>query len=260
MTKKRATPIPIEGLGQSGLRLRLGALELLIDPYLSDRVAELHGEDLRRLKPPPVQPDQITAASWVLITHLHEDHCDPATLLPLAAASPQARFLAPGEVVEHLRGLGIDAERLVVAEERWLELGNATVVHPVPAAHPTLERDGLGWPRCVGYVLRHDGRCLYHAGDTSPHPEIVEKARALGQVDVAFLPVNERNYYRDRRGIIGNMSVREAFGMAEELEVEALVPIHWDLFAPNSVFREEIELLYERLKPPFRLLLEPREI
>jgi L-ascorbate metabolism protein UlaG (beta-lactamase superfamily) len=260
MTNASANPVAIDCLGQSGFRFHFGDIELLVDPYLSDRVAELYGEDLRRQKPAPLAPAAITAAEWVLITHAHEDHCDPATLVPLAAASPRARFLAPGEVIELLRGLGIGAERLVVAEERWLELGAATAVHPVPAAHPTLERDGVGWPRCVGYVLRHDGQCFYHAGDTSPHPEIVEKVRALGAVDVAFLPVNERNYYRERRGIVGNMSVREAFGLAEELGARTLVPIHWDLFAPNSVLREEIELLYARLKPPFRLLLEPSEI
>lgn len=254
------TPVRLEPLGQSGFRVRLGPLELLIDPYLSERVAELYGPDLRRLKPPPLVPGEITSADWVLITHAHEDHFDPATLVPLAVASPRARFLAPAEVVVQLDGLGIAAERLAVAEERWHVLGEATAVHAVPAAHPELERDAAGRLRFVGYVLHHEGRCFYHAGDTSPHPEIVEKVRALGAVDVAFLPVNERNYYRERRGIVGNMSVREAFGFAEEIGARALVPIHWDLFAPNSVFREEIELLYERLKPPFRLLLEPSEI
>ncbi|MGE4056620.1 MAG: MBL fold metallo-hydrolase, partial [Vicinamibacterales bacterium] len=67
-------------------------------------------------------------------------------------------------------------------------------------------------------------------------------------------------YYRDGRGIIGNMSVREAFQMAADLGVTTLVPMHWDLFAPNSVPREELALLYELLRPPFRLVLNPASV
>ncbi|MGH2708602.1 MAG: MBL fold metallo-hydrolase, partial [Actinomycetota bacterium] len=84
--------------------------------------------------------------------------------------------------------------------------------------------------------------------------------RGLGPIDVAFLPVNERSFFRKRRGIIGNMSVREAFAMAAEIGVRTLVPMHWDMFAPNSVFREEIELVYGRLSPPFALSLHPAAV
>jgi L-ascorbate metabolism protein UlaG (beta-lactamase superfamily) len=56
------------------------------------------------------------------------------------------------------------------------------------------------------------------------------------------------------------MSVREAFQMAAELGATTLVPIHWDLFAPNSVFREELLLLYDLLRPPFRMMLNPANL
>jgi L-ascorbate metabolism protein UlaG (beta-lactamase superfamily) len=72
-----------------------------------------------------------------------------------------------------------------------------------------------------------------------------------------MLPVNERNYYRDRAGIIGNMSVREAFAFAEEIGVDTVIPIHWDLFGPNSVLPDEIILVHRHLSPRFRLALSP---
>ncbi len=253
----RRRPIPVKPLGQSGFRFESPGAVLYIDPYLSDRVAELHGPELHRLRPPPLLPEQIADATWVLITHGHEDHCDPATLVPLAAVSPDARFLCPSEVVGVLVSFGISGARCAPAAERWYDLGAGTRVHPVPAAHPTVTRDTEGHLRAVGFVLEIEGRRIYHAGDTSVDAALLAAVTALGPLAVAFLPVNERNFYRDRRGILGNMTVREAFTFAAELGVEALVPIHWDLFAPNSVFRDELLLLYRLLSPPFRLLLEP---
>jgi len=74
------------------------------------------------------------------------------------------------------------------------------------------------------------------------------------------MPVNERNFYREKRGIVGNMSVREAFQMATDIGVKTLVPTHWDMFAPNSVYKEELNLLYELMRPPFEMRLDPQEL
>ncbi|MNL04093.1 hypothetical protein D3C87_1246520 [compost metagenome] len=82
--------------------------------------------------------------------------------------------------------------------------------------------------------------------------------KALGRIDVAILPVNERNFFKERQGIIGNMSIREAFGLAEEIGAKHVLPMHWDMFAPNSVFEEEIRLVYELLNPPFEMILNPQ--
>ena len=90
--------------------------------------------------------------------------------------------------------------------------------------------------------------------------EVISAVKAYGKIDMAFLPVNERNYYRERRGIVGNMSVREAFHFAEEIGASALVPTHWDMFAANCVFKEEIELLYKKISPEFELLFEPEMV
>lgn len=256
-----ATAVAALPLGQSGFSLRFGGTHVVIDPYLSDRVAALHGEDdLRRLTPPPLAPGELTGVDWVLITHAHADHCDPETLLPLAAASPRARFLAPFEALERLAEWGVPRNRLRKGREEWIDAAPDLGIRPLVSAHPEAERDHEGDPRYLGYALRWGGRLLYHAGDTSPHDEVLAALAGLGPVEVAFLPVNEPNYFRARRGIVGNMTLREAFQMAAEIRARTLVPIHWDLFAPNSLHREEIELLYAKERPPFRLLFEPREL
>jgi L-ascorbate metabolism protein UlaG (beta-lactamase superfamily) len=127
----------------------------------------------------------------------------------------------------------------------------------VPAAHPDLEVDTDGHPCRVGYLLEYRGRKIYHSGDTSVCPELIEDLQKEGEIDVAFISVNERNYFREHAGIIGNMSIRDAFQLAEEVNVGTLVPMHWDMFTTNSVFPEEIELLFKKLKPSFALTLTP---
>jgi L-ascorbate 6-phosphate lactonase len=252
--------IPALFLGQAGVRLGLSDCVAYIDPYLTDSVADTYGQHLRRLTPPPLRPDQVTDADWLLITHAHLDHCDPGTILPIMTASPHCRLMAPPDARELLVQWGVDRSRITPAEETWRPLSDSTRVHAVPAAHPTVVRDRSGEPQCVGYVIDHKGYRVFHAGDTSPSDELDQALADLRPISVALLPVNERNYYRDRANIIGNMSVREAFEFATEMGFERVVPIHWDLFGPNSVYREEIELLYRLARPRFELMLVPSSV
>ena len=244
-------------LGQSGFRLVHNGTTFFIDPYLSDSVERLEGIHQRRLVPVWKQPALIDDADWVLITHGHLDHYDPDTLIPLSKGSPDCRFVAPNRVCETLAREGISAGRLIVAPQKWLELGNGIRIRATPAAHPTVNVDSSGQWECVGYVMEFDGRRIYHSGDTSLSQSVIDYANQLKPIDTAILPVNEANFFRDQLGILGNMSIREAFGFAELLGVRTLVPMHWDMFKVNSVFQEEIELYYRLSAPPFNLLMNP---
>jgi L-ascorbate metabolism protein UlaG (beta-lactamase superfamily) len=242
-------------LGQAGARFAFDETVVYIDPYLTDSVAEQYGDAFRRLIPPSVCPGAVRDASWVLITHAHEDHADPSTLEPLARASSAARFMCPPPVVQVLRRAGVAAHRIIPAMEEWYAIGPGVSVRAVPAAHLTIERDSDGAPSFVGYLLKTDDRTIYHSGDTIPHPDVIASVRREGGVDYALLPVNERNYYRDALGIVGNMSVREALLMADDISARTLIPIHWDLFAPNGTPRAEIALVHELTRSSVGLML-----
>jgi len=244
-------------LGQSGFRMVHRGTTVFIDPYLSDSVERLEGPHQRRRVPIWKQPGLIDDADWVLITHGHLDHCDLDTVIPLSEASPSCRFVAPQEVCGHLTRQGISANRLIVAPPEWLELGNGIRIHATPAAHPMIDLDSTGHWRCVGYVMEYDGRRIYHSGDTSLLRPVIEFLDQLKPIDAAMLPVNEHNYFREQLGILGNMSVRDAFGFAETLGVTTLVPMHWDMFEANGVLREEIELYHRLSAPSFDLLINP---
>lgn len=244
----------VEHLGQTGLRIDLDALTVLVDPYLSHSVEELDAPDLVRQVPIPYHPKELTSVDWVLITHEHMDHCDPHTLPALAEASPQALFVGPLVVRRQLKQWGISDERILPATAEPLNLSDTLRVQAIPAAHPRIRFDQDGQPQALGYLFKHDGQSLYVAGDTSVCDELLEILKNIGPIDTALLPVNEDNFFRRRRGIVGNMSIREAFDLAAELGIQRVVPVHWDMFAINSASPEEIRAVYHSRTWPFDLI------
>ena len=255
-----ATRARIEHLGQTGLRIDLGELTVLVDPYLSHSVQELDAPDLVRQVPIPYQPHELSAVDWVLITHEHMDHCDPHTIPSLAEASPQARFVAPEPVRRQLREWGIADNRILAASEAWIELGSDLKMRAVSAAHPRILIGQDGRPKAVGYLLERRGKQVWIAGDTSVCDELIKCLHHLRPIHTALLPVNEDNFFRRRRGIVGNMSVREAFGLAAELHIAQVVPVHWDLFEINSTSPEEIVAVYRAYHWPFQLEMNAEAI
>lgn len=252
--------IKIKMLGQVGLRLSYNGIVIYIDPYLSDYVEKVEGSSLKRLIPIAISPSQIQDANYVLLTHEHIDHCDPETIIPLSSNSPKCKFICSKPVGELLIEWGIEEHRLINNAGGVIYISDEVKVHTVPSAHPTIEHlDDGGW-KCVGYVLEILDKIIYHAGDTSVNEELIIHLQKFNGIDVAFMPVNECNYYREKSGVIGNMTIREAFQMAVDAGVRKFIPTHWDMFECNQVYKEEIELLYKKLTPPFELVFHPEYI
>jgi L-ascorbate 6-phosphate lactonase len=256
----KPTACTFQHLGQTGLKINIGNTCLLIDPYLSNSVQELDAPDLVRQIPIPYDPHSLQDVDWVLITHDHMDHCDPHTIPILAKTSPQARFVGPEPVRKQLRAWGISEDRMVQASSTWLELHSDLRVRAVPAAHPRVLTGADGQPKAVGYLLERHQKRVWVAGDTSVCEEMIENLQSLKPIHTALLPVNEDNFFRRRRGIVGNMSVREAFGLATELGIEQVVPVHWDLFEANSTTPEEIRAVYHAHMWPFKLVMAAEEL
>jgi rhamnosyltransferase len=251
--------IPTQFLGQSGWKIEFPNTTIYIDPYLSNSVQELDAPSLDRLRPIPFPPEAITDADYVLITHDHLDHCDPHTIPKLALASPKSKFIGPHTVINILQSWGIDEKRLIHSQEYWSVLGDSDIqIRAVPAAHLEIMRNADGKLACVGYLIKYLNKKIYFAGDTILKDEIIENLKIEAPIHIAVLPVNEHNYYRAKQGIVGNMSIREACQFAIDIHAKHLVPVHWDMFACNSVLREEIELIHASLYPSISLQIDPR--
>ena len=220
-------------IGQSGFFVKGGDTTMLFDPYLkpSDR----------RTFAPPVSPAQITAVDYVLCTHAHGDHLDEFAVEGIARAAPGARFVVPPAAVQQMAELGIAPERILAAAvDEETTLGPLTM-RAVPAAHgdqstPVAEYVWEPHPergyRFLGFVVDLNGVRVYHAGDTTIFPGMVDRLKPLG-IDVALLPINGRDWFREQRGVIGNMDYREAADLGHAIGADIIVPMHYDMFAGN---------------------------
>lgn len=245
-------------LGQSGFRIEYKNTVLFIDPYLTNCVAEQQGDKYNRLVPPILDCNFIHDANYILITHAHNDHCDISTLKSILNNSTNCKIIAPIEVCKYLKNNNFLNDRLLSIKDQWIQISDDIEIRPVPAAHPNILKKKIEFLPSVGYLIRFSsGKKIYHAGDTFLFDELIDFISKFKSIDIALLPINEHNYFKSKMDIIGNMTMRESFEFASLLEVEYLVPIHWDLFENNSVFKEEIELFYKLTKPSFNLCLNP---
>ncbi|MER7456661.1 MBL fold metallo-hydrolase [Micromonospora sp. NPDC126480] len=163
--------------GHSTIWIEDSGTRLLTDPLLRDRLAHLR----RRRGPTPRLPG---APDAVLVSHLHADHLDFASLRRLPGHA--ALVVPAGAAVLVHRALGAAAARRCreVAVGDRFDVGGLTVT-AVPAAHHAGRNP---WSRhrapALGYLIEGRARTWF-AGDTG----LFDEMSTLGPLDLALIPV-----------------------------------------------------------------------
>jgi len=245
-------------LGQAGFILRAPGAIALLDPFLSPHEGRLYETSL--------PPAEVAGIDVVLCTHEHVDHFDAESAPAIATTSPQAVFVVPKPIVDMVTETSIAADRVIgVQPGETVELSGLTI-RPVRARHGVTMEDAYGFGeelsgglvRFLGYVVEANGLRLYHAGDTI-HYEGMEAILRDMRIDVALLPINGRDPEREARGIVGNLSEREAAWLAKEIDAGLLIPMHYDLFAANRGSPAHLVESVERDHPGIPVLVPPRD-
>ena len=230
-------------LGQAGFALKYNGRLLLIDPYLSDSLAEKYRTSEfkhLRMMPIPIAPNTVRACDWYLCTHGHTDHMDAATIRGvLRASSPE--FLVPRAEMEKAKERGVPGDRLHgINAGETLALDDNIVVEAVASAHERLDTDADGNHKFLGYIIDLGELRLYHSGDCIPYPGLAD-ILAAKNIDIAFLPINGRDNYRLSKGVPGNFTVQEAIELCHAAGISYLVGHHFGLFDFNTIERGEAE-------------------
>jgi L-ascorbate metabolism protein UlaG (beta-lactamase superfamily) len=202
----------------------------------------------------------------VLCTHEHVDHFDAISAPAIASASPQATFVVPAPIVDMVSEVGIAPERVVGLRPGEPKDLDGIGVMAVRAMHGVTMDDAYGFGeslsdglvRFVGFVLDLGGTRVYHAGDTIHYAGMEDEVRSAG-VDVALLPINGRDPEREARGIVGNLSEREAAWLAGAIGAEYVLPMHHDLFPHNRGYPSRLVESVERDHPGVHVLVPRRD-
>jgi L-ascorbate metabolism protein UlaG (beta-lactamase superfamily) len=228
-------------LGQAGFAMRSRDTFALIDPYLSDHLAEKYrGREFphQRMMSAPCSPEDIRELDFVCCTHRHSDHMDPGTLPVIAENNPHCRFIVPAAEKTHALEIGLPENNLCLVDAgQTVHLTEDVRIRLLPSAHEELEQNEKGEHRYLGCVVKCGAFVLYHSGDCVPWDGL---AGALSEeaADLALLPVNGRDAYRRERGVPGNMTFDEAAALCREAAIPRLIPHHFDMFDFNTVPRE----------------------
>lgn len=223
------TIVQVTWWGHSTVWVEDSGVRLLTDPVLGNRVAHLQ----RRRGPTPRLPG---APDAVLISHLHADHLDLASLRRLP---PQVTIVVPAGAGGFLRrGLGPDPGgryvELVPGDETAV---GALRVRAVPANH----HGGRGpWSRhrahAIGYTV-HGAANTWFAGDTGLFDEMSD----LGPLDLALIPVGG---WGPTLGV-GHLDPSGAAEAVRRSAPRHAVPIHFGTFWPVGLARVRPHLFAE---------------
>jgi L-ascorbate metabolism protein UlaG (beta-lactamase superfamily) len=213
-------------LGHATVLIELDGVRLLTDPLLRDRVAHL------RRQVPPLEPAVYAGIDAVLISHLHHDHLDLASLRLLGLEIPLIVPAGAGAWMEE-RGL-TNVTELSAGEAA--NVGAQVTVTAVQARHDGRRHPGGPRAATLGYVV--EGRhAVYFAGDTelfdgmSGLRSTRGRADTSGQsprLDVALLPVAG---WGPTLGP-GHMDPLDAARAARLIRPRIAIPMHWGTLLP----------------------------
>ncbi len=174
---------------------------------------------------------RLPKADIVVVTHHHSDHFDRVAVDELTTRQSEVvcdrtsaeafemncHTMRPGSVASPREGIKIEAVAAYNTSEGHTQF------------HPKARED-------CGYIFTIGGTRIYVAGDTELTPEM----RALKEIDVAFLPVNQ------------------PYTMTVDQAVEAVKAIRPTLFYPYHYGQVEEKTDLERLKTELEGVCEVR--
>jgi L-ascorbate metabolism protein UlaG (beta-lactamase superfamily) len=193
--------LEVKWLGHASWKIKTGGKVIYIDPY---------------------EGSYDEKADLILSTHHHDDHCKPEKVMQ--AKGDKTVIVAPPECGKKL---GLPVKSLKPGEKATF--GDVTIEaveaynykrfrSPGNPFHPK----GVG----VGYLIKAEGKTVYHAGDT----DFIDEMKKLKNVDLLLIP----------SGGTYTMDAPEAAEATLAIKPKQAVPMHiWDT-DPNE-YKKKVE-------------------
>ncbi len=156
----------------------------------------------------PFQLQATERADYIFITHEHYDHCSVADIRKIIKSDTV--IITVPDCQSKVAGLPIKEVKLVKPGDSF-RLPHCDV--QVVPAYNLKSQFHLKDNQWVGFVVRIDGKLIYHPGDSDVIPEM----KNLRGLDIMFVPVS--GHYV--------MSAQEAAQLVNLLKPKVAIPIHY---------------------------------
>lgn len=208
--------VAITWIGHASFLIQFTDLNVLVDPNFANWLFLL-----KRIKRSGLKIQDLPPIDLVLLTHAHFDHFHKPTLRRL----PHPKIgVMPWGVGDLAHNLGFAR---IIELEWWESFGQKDwLVTLTPSKHwgaRTLHDHHRGYG---GFVLEHQGRKIYHAGDSAYFDGFKEIGNRLAP-DVALLPIGA---YHPESFRHVHMGPDEAIRAFKDLKARQLVPMHYGSF------------------------------
>ncbi len=222
-------------IGHASFLAQFTDLNVLIDPNFANWLFFL-----KRIRRAGMKIQDLPPIDLVLLTHAHFDHLHRPTLRRLR--SPKIAVV-PWGVGDLAQNLGF--ERII--ELQWWESfsHNDWKVTLTPGKHWGARVLGDLHRGYGGFILEHQGRSLYHAGDSAYFPGFKEIGKFCPP-EIALLPIGA--YYPESFRH-SHMGPDEALKVFQDIHAKYFVPMHFGTF----------RLSFEDMEEPPRWLRELAE-
>jgi L-ascorbate metabolism protein UlaG (beta-lactamase superfamily) len=214
--KLKPGEVAITWIGHASFLIQFTDLNVLVDPNFANWLFWL-----KRLKRAGLKIHDLPPIDLVLLTHAHFDHFHKPTLRKLPATKIG---LMPWGVGDLARNLGFAR---IVELDWWESFAQQDwKVTFTPSKHwgaRTLYDSHRGYG---GFVLEHQGRKIYHAGDSAYFDGFTEIGKKLAP-EIALLPIGA--YHPDSFRKV-HMGPDEAVTAFQDLKAKIFVPMHYGTF------------------------------
>jgi L-ascorbate metabolism protein UlaG (beta-lactamase superfamily) len=241
-------------LAQSGFLVKWQGKCLLFDPYLSDSLSTKYqhtDKPHERMSEIVIPPQKLDFIDIITSSHIHTDHLDAETLIPIFEQNPNIKFIIP----EANRAFVID--RVKCPNNFPIGLNdNLSFEHlgfkiiGIPAAHNELERNEKGECKFMGFIAQFGNYSIYHSGDTLWYSGLEDILKSY-QLDVAFLPINGN---KPERKVAGNLNPEEAARLGKVVGAKLVIPHHYHLFKFNTEDPQNFVNECVKYQTPYKVL------
>ena len=219
-----ASGLRVSWFGHSSMLLEIDGVNVVVDPFWSERTSPFSWLGPKRWYAPPVSIDHLPRVDVVVISHDHYDHLDRESVQAFNARG--VRFVVPLGIGADLEDWGVPSDRITELDW-WQEarVGDLRIVS-TPSRHASGRLTGnSGHTLWTGYALVGPAHRVFYSGDTGMNDTFGDVGQRFGPFDVSLI---ETGQY-DAQWPDWHLGPEQAVRVHQEVRARTMIPVHWGL-------------------------------